>query len=195
MITLTNRFNSRFDNQVQDWERRAFVPLDETEAYERLDAFFVREAARRALTKTSGIDDVDLLDALIDAGFDEETLPALQLVPIAFAAWASDSVTDQESRAAVWSIYEFRLFEFPEAASRVQRWLDVRPGQELWDLWLAFTQCRLENTPDTIRQISGNQLLEQATAVAIASGGMVGIGTICAAEQDVLDGIRNAYRV
>ncbi len=45
------------------------------------------------------------------------------------------------------------------------------------------------------RNSLGEQLLRQATAVALSSGGFLGIGKICAAEQVVLDGIRNVYRV
>ncbi|MFK8111902.1 MAG: hypothetical protein AB8B91_06855 [Rubripirellula sp.] len=195
MLTSAGPINSPLTSQDHDWDPVVFVPLDESTAYEQLDAYFEREAAKRALAEAAGIDNVRVIDALMEAGFRPETLTALQLAPIAFAAWASDSVTDAESRAAVSSIYEYRLLKHPAAACCVQSWLDVRPDQQLWDLWVRYTQCRLQDTPAIERRVVGKQLLEQATAVALASGGFLGIGKICAAEQVVLDGIQNVYRL
>ncbi|MGB7328883.1 MAG: hypothetical protein WBD31_28650 [Rubripirellula sp.] len=194
MLMSPGQAESPLTKRVHDWQPVEFIPLDEPTAYKQLDAYFER-TYREALCEAAGIDDEALIDALIDAGFSPETIPALQLVPIAFAAWASGSVTDEECQAAVWSIYESRLLEQPVAASRVQNWIDVRPGQELWDLWVEYTECRLLKMPPIIRQLVGKQLLEQATAVALASGGYFGIGKVCAAEQTILDAIAEIYRI
>ena len=171
-----------------------FVSADDRIGNQRLDAYFERQAAKEALAYFADIDDDHILDRLVDAGFTPATLPALQLAPLAFVAWASDSVSDAECQAAVWSIHETRLHDFPAAMCRVQSWLDVRPDHGLWDLWVAYTRCRLEQTPMFIRKMKGDQLLRQATSVALASGGFLGFGKICDAEQVVLNGIRNVFQ-
>lgn len=170
-------------------------PLCEEVVYEQVDAYYERETAKRELAEVAHIDDDKLLGRLVDAGFTPKTFPALKLAPIAFVAWASESVTDKESHAVVMAIYEGHLHEHPSAAARMQSWLDVRPTQELWDLWGDFTKHRLNQSPQSFRQTMGLQLLRRATKVAIASGGFLGFGGICKAENAVLQAIRDIYFV
>ncbi|MGB7328956.1 MAG: hypothetical protein WBD31_29015 [Rubripirellula sp.] len=195
MLMLPTTASSPLINQAYVRSTVSLATLDEPTAYEQLDAYFEREFHRRSLRQAAGIDDGELLDRLVDAGFTSDTVPALQLAPIALIAWASDSVSDEESQAAVWSIYENRLFSHPAAASRVQSWIDVRPDESLWGLWQDYTECRLQSLPSVVRQLVGKQLLQQASDVALASGGFLGVGKICAAEQAILDTIRSVYRL
>ncbi len=195
MLISANQQKSPLANQDHDWEPVTFVPLSGENGYQQMDAYFEREADKQALADFARIDDDDVLNRLVDAGFTPATLPALQLAPIAFVAWASNSVSDEERRAAVSSIYEARLYEFPAAMCQAQSWLDIRPDQALWDLWVAFTEARLKRTPRAMQNMLGDQLLRQAKAVARASGGFMGLGRICAAEQVVLDGIGNVFDI
>lgn len=193
MRTITKQARFHSDHQDWDWSPIAFVPLCKQSPSELLDTYMAREADKKSLADFARIDDDELLGDLVDAGFTPATLPALQLAPIAFVAWASQYVTEEECQSAVATIYESRLHEFPAAMSRMQSWLDMRPDQNLWDLWFAFTRCRLERTEVKMRITMGNQLLRQATAVVLASGGFLGIGRICPGEQWILDGIQSAF--
>ncbi len=170
-----------------------FKPLDEQVGYQELDAYFEREAAKQRLADASRIDDEDLLDRLLEFGFTPLTLPALQLAPIAFVAWASESVSNEECQAAVASIYEAHLFDRPAAAAQVQKWLDRRPSETLWELWEDVTTYRLSRSPRIFRQTMGDQLLRQAKAVAIASGGWLGFGKVCEEEREVIDAIHRVF--
>ena len=176
-----------------EWQPVEFFPVNDHTPSRKLEPYFESESERFVLAAAARIDDDDIVVALLDAGFTRETLPALQMVPVVFAAWASDAVTDEECKAVIWSVHESRLFQNPEAASRVQSWLDERPDPELWDLWIAYTQRRLEQTPSMIRRLAGQRVLEHATQVALASGGFLGVGKICETEQMILDGIRTVY--
>ncbi len=195
MVKFASQVAPSFPRQDRDLEPVVLTPLDEPTAYRLLDAYFAREAEKQALSDSSGVKNEKVLTALVDLGFTSETLPALQLTPIAFIAWASDTVSDQECRAAVASTYETRLHQFPKALGRFQSWLDIRPDRALWDLWVTFTECQLEQTPQSTRSAMGERLLRQATTVAIASGGFLGLGRVCSAEQAILDVIRNVYRL
>ena len=151
-----------------------------------------RERILEELSDVIHVDD-HLLDRLVDAGFSVETIAALPLAPIAFMAWASDRVTDEERQSAVSTIYSANLHGQPAAAALVQTWLDVRPSSELSDLWEDFTRCQLARAPRVLRETLGRHLLEQATKVAMASGGLLGIGAVCKAEGKVLQAIRDVY--
>lgn len=193
MVMFANQRKSSLAHQHHNWEPVVSIPFDEQTVLRLLDTNFEREADKQALADFARIDDDEMLSALVDAGFTPATLPALQLAPIAFIAWASSSVSDKECEAAVSSIYETRLHEFPSAMGRVQSWLERRPDQALWDLWIAFTALRLSGSPRFVGQPMGRQLLRHATQVALASGGIWGFGSVCAAENVVLEDIRNVY--
>lgn len=195
MLTFPPATQSSSSHQNDVCNDVIFLPLDESTGYQRLDEYLEQEVQRFALAQAAEIDNDELLDALIEAGFTSKNIAALHLAPIALVAWASDAVTDRESQAAVWSIHEHQLFHLPGAASQVQWWLDVRPGLELLDLWEDYTQYRLQRTPDVVRKIVGKRLLHQATSVALASGGFMGMGKICAAEQSILHSIGDVYGI
>ncbi|MGB7346983.1 MAG: hypothetical protein WBD20_22355 [Pirellulaceae bacterium] len=168
-------------------------PLDEEVGYQQLDAYLQRERYKKELAGLARIDDDALVGRLVDAGFSANTLPALPLAPIAFVAWASNSVSERESQAVIASIFESQLYRRPAAAARVQSWLDQRPTQALWQLWVDYTKKRLECASIKQRKIAGARLLRQATQVALASGGFMGLGSVCAAENEVLESIRNVF--
>lgn len=198
MLLTPNQVDSRLEQH--QWDPGAefptfYLPLDEQTAYSHLDSYFERLADHRSFGDRVGIKDAELVEDLIEAGFTLANLKALHLAPIAFVAWASEVVTDEECRAAVWSFNENRLFEHPLAVSLMQSWLDTRPNQSLWDLWVRYTEYHLDKTPSVARVAIGKQLLEQSTSVALASGGWLGMGKICSAERAVLDEIRRVYRL
>lgn len=168
-------------------------PFDEEEVYRQLDLCFERQSHLRAIGDSIGIRNEELLDQMQKAGFTPSTAPAIQLVPIVFVAWASNDVTDDESAAAVAAIYESRLHGNPLAMSLVQTWLDERPDASLWNVWAEFIRCRFENSSESIRRATRNRILRQARAVAVASGGFWGWGTVCPAERKVLNAIYRAF--
>ena len=169
------------------------APLDDARAYEILDAHFQRESKRQALGEFSRLDDDELLGELVDAGFSPNTLPAIDFVPLVFAAWASDTVTEEENRVAMTLIYDSRLYEFPAALARVQTWLDVRPDEDLMSLWKRFTRARSKKWTVASRYRFGRKAVDEATAIAKASGGVMGFGSICAAESKIIREIESVY--
>ncbi len=168
-------------------------PLDDEVGFAHLDAYFQREAAKQLLADQCDVADDKLLGRLVDFGFTVETLPALQLAPIAFMAWASTSVTEEESKAIVSAMYETDLFKHPTAVAVIQNWVDQQPTEELWDLWRDFTNESLSQLTILEQDSMAQRLLRQATQIALASGGFAGLGSVCAAENEILDRIRSVF--
>ena len=167
--------------------------LDEIDAYRQIDDFFAEEGELIELMEVLGVADDDILEQFLSLGFTPRTAPAIEMVPIAFVAWASGKVTDDECAAAVGAIYDSELAEFPRTWSVVQTWLDVRPKQELWNLWVCYMDCRLQELSTQHQNGLRSRLLNQARRVAKASGGWLGIGSICREEQDVIEGISRVF--
>jgi len=151
------------------------------------------ESEKQELIHSTQIEEPVLLSRLLKAGFYSETLSALELVPIAFVAWASGSVTDPERKVVVSSLVDYGLLVNQESNDRFQGWLDTRPDCELFLLWKDYITAKLSPVSCEVRHALGIRLLKKSTEVAMASGGILGFGTICEAEQVILDEISEAF--
>ena len=165
----------------------------ESDSYRPFDEFFAHQAELHELGKVLGIRDEELLEDFLQLGFTPRTAPAIDMVPLAFVAWASSSVTDEECAAAVGEVYDSQLREFPKTSSVVQTWLDTKPSAELWNLWVRYIHCRLPNLDHAERIGLQRKLLNQARRVARASGGWLGLGSICHSEQLMIDAIEDVF--
>ncbi|MEM6472357.1 MAG: hypothetical protein AAF802_22535 [Planctomycetota bacterium] len=148
------------------------------------------ESRMRALGNAVGLDDPGLLEKLIEAGFTPANVHTLSRLPLALVAWGSGHVTSEEFRAAIdaalqddTSADSLRLF---------RSWLDRRPSAGLESLWEELTKQRIRLGHDVHE---GEVLLQQAKSIALASGGLLGIGQVCSGEQRVLDRICEVYQL
>jgi hypothetical protein len=164
----------------------------EAELRERYCRRLTEETELRRLAQATQIRDLELLERLTAAGFRVETLPALTMVPIAFAAWGSGVVTESEKEFA-GAAAAAALFGRSNAICMFRSWLKHRPDTGLWELWEDYTANALQFVESADREEAGRTLLYLARRVALASGGFLGFGRICVAEQQVLDGIRRVY--
>ncbi len=145
------------------------------------------------LREVLGLRDVGLAYHFLSQGLDARKAPAIELAPLALVAWASGNVTDAESAATIKAIHDTELFEFPAAWPVIQNWLDIRPNPELWNLWVDYTYYRLGQMTRSQRKALRRRLLGQARTVARASGGWMGIGSICREEQVIIDQIDRVF--
>ena len=167
--------------------------LDEIEAYRRIDRFLAREAEHFELVEVLDIHEEEVLTAFLSLGFTPRTAPAIEMVPVVFVAWASGEVTNEECAAAVRAIFDSQLTEFPKTLSVVQTWLDTRPDNKLFQLWERYMRCRLESMPSVQRTRAHQLLMSQIRQVARASGGWLGIGSICQEEQLIIDLVDSVF--
>lgn len=141
------------------------------------------------IAKAGRIDDVELVERLVDAGLDAATLPAIELAPLAVVAWASGSVSEDENRAVAQSIAESELAHDAVAIARFKSWLSRRPDCDLMSHWKDIQRNASTIEPPAMQQARLRRLHHLATRIAMASGGVLGFGRICPAEQAVLDRI------
>jgi hypothetical protein len=149
-----------------------------------------RDRSREALAAATGLSDEELLDALVDSGFEATTLAALALVPAVFVAWADHSVTQLEHDAILKAAAERGLSEDGLASQLLEQWLITRPPRSLWDTWKRYATSVGESLSDTAAGVLTTNILHTATVVAEASGGILGFGKVSSAEQEVLDQIK-----
>jgi len=153
------------------------------------------ESEKQELLHSTQIEESELLTRLLEAGFHSENLSALELVPIAFVAWASGSVTDPERKVIMSSLEDFGLIVNQASNDRFQGWLEKRPDRELFLLWKDYVTAKLSPVKSEVQHAIGIRLLKKSIEIAMASGGLLGFGTICDAEQFILDEISEVFGV
>src|SRR5262245_44151021 len=168
------------------------------------DAFFARENAalleamrkkaahkerQEALRQVMQNADDALLDRLLDLGVSAQTILAMMLLPLARVAWA-DGAIDAKEREAILKAAEERDIR-PGSASHqlLQSWLVNKPSDAVNAAWKNYIGSMWGQLQPSERDEMRERLLVLARGVAEAAGGFLGLGTIAAAEQAVLNDI------
>ncbi len=185
------------------FERDAFAKREkalEDEFFHRVDEklraelrrSMERDRSREMLAAATGLNDQELLDALVEEGMEATTLAALALVPAIFVAWADHSVTELEREVVLKAAQHRGIAEDGLASQLLETWLIKRPKQSLWDTWKHYVSALRESLSASSMRLLSEEVLRVATGVAEASGGILGLGKISRSEQDVLDEIRES---
>jgi hypothetical protein len=140
----------------------------------RLNELKAAESAREALAKASGITKPSVLEKLMELGIRAETVAALSIVPLVEVAWADGELDAKERRAIV---DRAGVARGSTEGALLEAWLDRRPDPKLLSAWTHLVQGMCEHLdPDGAARLKTG-LLEQAAAVAAASGGLFGVGS------------------
>ncbi len=155
------------------------------------DAHFDSQLSQ--LVTATGIDNQNLLQRMVAHGLNAKNVIALKYAPIAEVAWASGRVTSSEYVLAMKPMFSAELFDCPEAVDLFRSWLTSRPPESLWTLSEDYVRARVAIHRADAEQAFGRQLYELAEKVALASGGIVDQGDICAAERLALNRASDMY--
>jgi hypothetical protein len=168
-----------------------FFRREDQRLLKRLTELKAADASREALTKASGITTPAVLDQLLQLGIRGETLAALSIVPLVEVAWADGDLDAKERRAIV---DRAGIARDSTAGALLEAWLDRRPDAKLFTAWTQTVQAvRSQLAADAAARLK-TSLLEQARAVAAASGGLFGIGSkVSKAEAEMLAKLEAAF--
>jgi len=180
-----------FRKREQALEDEFFHRVDENLRAE-LRKSMERDRSREALSEATGLTDPELLDALIEAGFQATTLTALAVVPAIFVAWADDTADDLECESIMKAAKERGICGDGVAVQLLETWLKKRPPRSLWETWKRYAHAIGESLSESASGTLSGEVLRLATTVAESSGGVLGFGKISKREQEVLDEIKEA---
>lgn len=150
----------------------------------------IDQEERARIRRAAQIHSRILEDRLYREGFRGETVMALEWFPVAKAAWASGSVTYQEKQEVQLVLGELGLRDSREASELLDDWLKKEPSDALWGLWEQFTLARSRSIEASEFQDRAQRIHQACFRVASASGGILGMGRISAAEQRVLNRVK-----
>lgn len=158
----------------------------EQELIEKLRQRAAADATRRQLSEHAGVADEEILQDLQDLGYTPETVSLLHLVPLVQMAWAEGGVSGRERELIVEAARARGIEAGSPADALLTQWLTTRPSELMFERNLRAIRAILESRPESEREASRNDLLSTATAIAEASGGMLGFRAVSAEERAVL---------
>ena len=184
------------DKEVFGDRRRAledeYFHRQERELMEKLRQRGLEDATRRGMSERTGVADEEILRDLQALGYTPETVMLLHLVPLLQMAWAEGSVSDSE-RDLILEAARARGVDKDSAADRqLAAWLTDRPSEELFEKTLRAIAAILQLRPLEERDASEKDLVTRLTAIASASGGILGFGKVSPQEQEMLERITQA---
>ena len=152
------------------------------------------EVSREALAKASGVSSPEILDKLLALGIKAETVAALSIVPLVEVAWADGSLDAKERQAVLDRARVSGVGPGSTAQALLEAWLERRPDPQLLDAWTHMVRgIRDQLGPDEAARLKAG-LLDQARAVASASGGVLGMGSkVSSAEAAMLARLEAAF--
>ena len=150
--------------------------------------------SREALAKASGISDDGTLDRLLELDVRPEVVSALAIVPLVEVAWADGSLDAKERQAVLTGAEKSGIAPGSPNYELLQSWLDRKPEPKLLTAWTEMIHGVREHMSAQEIESLRTGLIERAQAVARASGGFLGIGSMSAAEQDLIARLESAFR-
>lgn len=153
------------------------------------------QSVRDELAAVSGISDIAVLDQLAEQNVEAATLAAVVLIPLVEVAWV-DYVMDKREKAAVLDgVKSTGLDESHACFALLKSWVDEKPGPELMENWRTYVSELKPLLNSSAMEKIRSSIVQRAREVALAAGGILGLGNrIAAAEQALLDDIESALR-
>jgi hypothetical protein len=164
---------------------------------EVIDKMRVRAAAeeqRRRLGEKAGVADEEVLNDLQALGYTPETVMLLYLVPVIQTAWAEGGVSEKERSLILKAARSRGIDEGTPCDQQLNMWLSKRPSDEMFEKTLRAIRTILQAQPAVEREESEKDLLSLATAIASASGGIVGFRAVSDEERQILTHINDELK-
>jgi tellurite resistance protein len=177
-----------FDERRRGLEE-SYFHKKEQELIDKMRRRAEAEAARRKLSEQAGVADEEILGDLETLGYTPETVQLLHILPFVHLAWADGSVSARERELILEAARARGVQSGSPADLQLARWLADRPSDQFFSETLRAITAILAAEPEARRDKDSRDLLSYSTAIANASGGILGFGAVSDGERQVLERI------
>jgi tellurite resistance protein len=174
-----------FPPHRHDLEEQYFRRIEQ-ELIEKLRRRAEEAARLQRLSEHAGVADPEILNDLRALGYTPETLMLLYLAPLVHVAWADGEVSTRERQLILDTARARGVEQEPDAWRLLDRWLTVRPSQTAIEKTMHVIAALLQARSPQDREATRQDLLSYCTAIAEASGGILGFGRVSPEEQRLL---------
>lgn len=151
-----------------------------------------KDLEKSRLSLATGLRREDWVEKLWSMGIRDDNYTALYLLPLAMVGWADGVMERKESEIAMEGVGSLNPPVSAGALELFQQWLKQRPDPFLWKVWETLVLTQSDNPAGSTEAPPVDRVAEWTEKVAESSGGILGIGKVCNAEQAVLDRV-NRY--
>jgi hypothetical protein len=150
--------------------------------------------SRDALASASGIQDTEVLDALLKNNISPETLTTIGLIPLIAVGWADHVMEEAEKNAILQAADVAGIKMGTSSHVMLEKWLAHEPEKELLEGWVAYIGALKDVLdPAPFSQLKTN-IIQRAESVAKSAGGFLGLGNkVSDTEQQVLEQLAKAF--
>jgi hypothetical protein len=166
----------------------------EKEVIEKMRRKAASDAERQRLGEQAGVADDEVLSDLQELGYTPETVMLLHLVPLIQTAWAEGGVTSKERDLVVQAARKRGIAAGSAADAQLSRWLEQRPSDQFFESTLRAIRTILHAQAPDAREAGERDLIALATAIASASGGIVGFRAVSDEERQILAHIHDELK-
>jgi hypothetical protein len=158
----------------------------EQELIEKLRQRAEEEAGRQRLAEKTGVADKEILEDLLALGYTPDTLTLLHLVPLVRVAWSEGGVSTRERDLIVEAARKHGVDAGSDGDRMLAGWLEAPPSEAFFEKTLRAVVAILHAQPPDVREAGERDLLSYCSAIASASGGILGFGKVSEDERQVL---------
>ncbi len=171
----------------------SFFARENERILQELRAAGAREEKKREFREYLNIDNDEIINALVDLEVEPETLIAFSLVPLVEVAWADGEIQAKERDAIINAAMERGVEEGSPTCDLLKNWLQTKPDPKLLEVWRGYIDELKPSLGERARAHLNSGTMGRARAIAEAAGGFLGVGSISAAERQMLDELEWAF--
>lgn len=160
---------------------------------EKLRADMAHKSASDRLKASTGLADEAVINELLALGINDESISALSLFPLVWVAWADGSVDPAEKAAILKSAADTGVDLDSVAGQLLNEWLQRAPADDLIQAWVDYIGALKGAAGAATFQRVKQSVLQRASDVADAAGGILGLGRVSAKERGVLRRLEQAF--
>jgi len=116
------------------------------------------------------------------------------VVPLVEVAWADGMLDAKEKQAILERAEKSGITAGSIEHDLLRSWLDHKPEPKLLTAWTHMVQGMCEQLTSEQMTTLRTGLVERARAIAKASGGFLGVGSVSTAEEDMIRQLESAFR-
>lgn len=171
----------------EHWLEEEYFRKRDQELLDKMHRQQALEAERRQMAEMIGVNDQELLSALQDLGFHQDTVQLLHIVPLVQVAWAQEGIADIE-RERILKFAHIRGIEpGSRAYERLNDWLTAKPPQAFFENTLRAIGLVMATLPPAEREASRTDLINYCTQIASSVGRrLLGLPETTREEREVI---------
>jgi hypothetical protein len=171
-----------------------FFLKEEKRLIEQLRKMEKMKETKEALAQVSGIRDDALLQKFVNLNIRPETVASVSLIPLIEVAWADGEVDEKERESLLTAVGQFGIKAGDVDYELVKEWTKLRPPPQLLEAWKHYVGHLCDKLMPLERAALKKEIMEQTTAIAAASGGILGLGDkISKSERAMLKELESAF--